>query len=210
MLGAIAQADHRFADAASHLERAATSSQELGFLGQAAYHLTRLGRVQQQAGDRDLAAVTLYRAIEAARTDGDLRMAATANVNLARVLRATDHTEEAVALLTRTDEWYRQSGGGDGALLTRVLLASMTCPDPTTAATERLEQLREEAVQAHSPEVEVLALDALARIAAQRDSFDRAGQLLELADVRSCEHSTAVDDMDRIDAMLARALLAAH
>ncbi len=44
MLGAIAQADRRFDEAALRLSRAAAASEELGFLGQAAFHLTQLGR----------------------------------------------------------------------------------------------------------------------------------------------------------------------
>ncbi len=66
LLGAIAQADHRFDNAARHLSRAAASSEQLGFLGQAAYHLTKLGRVEQQAGQTDAAVATLHRAIVAA------------------------------------------------------------------------------------------------------------------------------------------------
>ena len=48
MLGGIAQAEHRFDDAAAALERAAEHSERLGFVGQAALHRTTLGRVQQR------------------------------------------------------------------------------------------------------------------------------------------------------------------
>ena len=78
MLGAVADAEHRFADAAAALTRAAELSERLGFVGQAALHLTTLGRVQQRSGAPDQAADTLARAIQAATTGGDLRIAATA------------------------------------------------------------------------------------------------------------------------------------
>lgn len=167
MLGAIAQADGRFEDAARHLDQAAAASGELGFLGQAAYHLTRLGRVQQQGGDHQAAGETLARAIEAAHRDGDLRMAATANINLARVLLATGRQEEALTLLHQTDEWYRQSGGGDGALLTRVLLVTMSAPGDGENAHRELESILEAAGRAQDHEVEELALDALGRMTAR-------------------------------------------
>ncbi len=56
MLGAIAQAEHRFDDAAAALERAAEESAALGFLGQAALHRATLARVQQRLGDPRAAA----------------------------------------------------------------------------------------------------------------------------------------------------------
>ena len=51
MLGGIAQAEHRFGDAARALERAADESATMGFLGQAALHRATLARVQQRLGD---------------------------------------------------------------------------------------------------------------------------------------------------------------
>ena len=54
MLGAIAQAEHRFDDAATSLSSAAAASERLGFLGQAALHLTtpRPGRATSRATER--------------------------------------------------------------------------------------------------------------------------------------------------------------
>ena len=89
MLGAIAQAEHRFGDASEHLARAAAQSELLGFVGQAALHLASLGRVQQRAGDPQAAILTLNHAIVAATDSGDLRLAATARLHLARLMR--DH-----------------------------------------------------------------------------------------------------------------------
>jgi len=88
MLGAIARADHRFGDAAGSFSRAASASERLGFLGQAALHMANLGRVEQLAG-HDAAVDTLSRAIQLAGSSGDLRLAATARINLARELLAS-------------------------------------------------------------------------------------------------------------------------
>ena len=128
MLGAIAQADRRFDEAAYRLSRAAAASEELGFLGQAAFHLTQLGRIQQQAGDDEAAVDTLNKAIAAAHTAGDFRMMATARLNLARILRGRGALEPALALVEQNERFYGESGGGDGALLTRFLLVSLS-PD---------------------------------------------------------------------------------
>jgi tetratricopeptide (TPR) repeat protein len=207
MLGAIAQAEHRFDDAARSLTHAAAASEQLGFLGQAAYHLTRLGRVQQQAGNNEAATATLTQAVEAATNCGDLRMAATASLNHARVLRATGRHDLAVTLLRQTDAWYRNSGGGDGALLTRSLLASMSPPSDGTSVVQQLETVLEEARHVEDREVEVLTLDALARVAAQRDELGRAHELLQAADSRTAETRDVVDEIDRVDAHIARPLL---
>jgi hypothetical protein len=39
-------------------------------------------------------------------------------------MRASGEDAGALSLLEQTDRWFRASGGGDGALLTRCLLAS--------------------------------------------------------------------------------------
>lgn len=121
------------------------SSERLGFLGQAAYHLTRLGRVQHQAGQLPAARQTLTRAVRAAARGGDPRMAATARINLARIMRAAGQQDAAQALLRRCDDWYHTAGGGDGALLTRAMLAARPA-----AGDAELEYI---AVQAPWPEI---------------------------------------------------------
>jgi tetratricopeptide (TPR) repeat protein len=203
LLGAIAQATHRFEDAAGHLRRAAADSDRLGFAGQAAYHRTRLGRVQHQGGDRDSAADTLAEAVVAAVRCGDLRMAATARVNLARVLRDTGRTEDALALLRDADGWFDGAGGGDGALLARVLLASMSFgPDGAP-----VDALLEQAQHNHDQECEVLTLDLLARAHAMRGDRDRAAQLLDTADALTPMAMPVVDAVDRVDAHATRKLI---
>ena len=177
ILGGIAQASHRFDDASRYLEHATAASERLGFLGQAAYHLTRLGRVQHQAGQLQAASETLTFAIQAAIRGSDPRMAATARINLARVMRATGQHDTARALLHQCDDWYRTAGGGDGALLTRGLLAATSDSDDA-----ELEAIIDRARLVGDHEVEVVMLDALALRVAQRGQLSTAQQLLATAD----------------------------
>jgi hypothetical protein len=142
-LPAIAQADHRFGDASHYLEHAATASERLGFLGQAAYHL-----------------------------------------------------------LHQSDDWYRTAGGGDGALLTRALLAA-TSDD----ADADLEAIIDQARLADDHEVEVVVLDALALRLAQRGQLRTAQQLLATADDAVPAAVNVVDEVDRLDAHRARELI---
>jgi tetratricopeptide (TPR) repeat protein len=202
MLGAIAQAEHRLDDAARSLSAAAAASERLGFLGQAALHLTTLGRVQHRAGDSAAALDTLDRAIAAANTSGDLRIAATARVHQARLLRAAGDHDTARTLLEQTDHWYRSSGGGEGALLTRCLLAALgqDC--------DALDAVLADARETGDREVQVLALDALARLAANRGDLATARRLLESADDLATGVQHVVDDLDRLDATTVRAQLA--
>jgi tetratricopeptide (TPR) repeat protein len=202
MLGAIAQADHRFDDASRYLENAAASSERLGFLGQAAYHLTRLGRVQHQAGQLPAARQTLTRAVQAAIRGSDPRMAATARVNLARIMRATEQNDAAQALLHQCDDWYRTAGGGDGALLTRALLAATSEADDP-----ELESIIDQARLAGEHEVQVIILDALALRAAQRGQLRTAQQLLATADAAALAAVNIADEVDRLDAHRARELI---
>ncbi|MFZ0161356.1 MAG: BTAD domain-containing putative transcriptional regulator [Kineosporiaceae bacterium] len=208
MIGAIAQAERRFTDAAQALSRAAATSQELGFLGQAALHLTTLGRVEQRAGNTEAAIDTLNRAIQAADTNGDLRIAATARVHLARILRASGEDADALSLLEQTDRWFRASGGGDGALLTRCLLASTSSRADGLGAVETLQAVLDDARRAQDREVQVLALDGLARVAAEAGDLVAAQQLLDSADELIPGIRHAVDELDRLDAQRAQAVIA--
>ena len=202
ILGGIAQAGHRFDDASHYLENAAAESERLGFLGQAAYHLTRLGRVQHQAGRLQAAGETLTLAIRAAIRGSDPRMAATARINLARVMLATGQHETARTLLHQCDDWYRTAGGGDGALLTQALLATMSDSDDAD-----LEAIIDQARLAGDHEVEVVMFDALALRAAQRGQLSTAQQLLATADDAVLAAVNIVDEVDRIDAHRARELI---
>jgi tetratricopeptide (TPR) repeat protein len=206
ILGMLAQAEHRFDAAAAALNEAAVESERSGFLGQAALHLTRLGRVEQQRGELDEAVAILDRAVAAARLSGDVRIAATARTTLARILRAAGDDLAALALLERNDRWYR-AAGGDGALLTRGLLLSLTYRDQPEPSGAALHGVVEEARNAGDRESELVALDALARIAAERGDHPGARLLLEEADACHAEVRHRVDDADRLDAIAARAAL---
>jgi len=202
ILGGIAQAAHRFDDASHYLENAAAASERLGFLGQAAYHLTRLGRVRHQAGQLQAASETLTLAIQAAIRGSDPRMAATARINLARVMRATGQHDAAQALLHQCDDWYRTAGGGDGALLTRALLAAASDSDDAD-----LEAMVDQARLAGDHEAGVVMLDALALRVAQRGQLTTAQQLLATADDAALAAVNIVDEVDRLDAHRARELI---
>jgi len=205
MLGAVANAEHRFADADAALTRAAELSERLGFVGQAALHLTTLGRVQQRSGAHDRAAATLGRAIQAATTGGDLRIAATARIHLARTLRGAGDELTARTLLEENDRWYRASGGGDGALLTRCLLAALSLePGTGEAAVQDLHTVLDEARRHQDLETQTLALDALAHAAAARGDLPGAERLLQEADGLHAQVRHTLDDADRFDARFAR------
>ena len=209
MLGAIAQATHRFPDAEQHLRRAAEDAERLGFVGQSAYHRTRLGRVQQQAGDAEAARVTLSAALDAAIAGGDLRMAATARLHLARALRWVSRTDDAAELLRENMTFYRAAGGGDGALLTECLLASLSTAD-TAREPPDLTDLLERARAARDVETEVLTLDLMAFREARGGNQERARHLLSQADALALTATQIVDAVDRPDAISARDLLAGN
>ncbi len=203
LLGGIAQAEHRFDDAVDALTRAARESQRLGFPGQAALHLASLARAQQRAGSADEAASSFDRAIAAATAGGDGRLASTARLNLARLRRAGGDDPGARRLLEENARWYDAAGGGDGALLNRCLLFAEAGDDAA------LERLLDEAGAAGNREVEVYALDALARIAAERGDRARARELLDTADSLAPAVVHLVDDHDRLDRSRAEHLMAA-
>jgi predicted ATPase/DNA-binding SARP family transcriptional activator len=208
MLGAIAQAEHRFQDASQHLTRAAATSELLGFVGQAALHLASLGRVQQREGDSHAAIPTLNRAILAATNSGDLRLAATARLHLARLMRATGDADAARSLLEQNDRWYRSAGGGDGALLTQCLLAAVNAETAGDGMLSRLHDILGQGRRAGDPEVHVYATDALARLASERGELTKADELLRAADAIAVAASHVIDSSDRVDADYVRARLA--
>ncbi len=204
MRGAIAQAEGRFDNAAACLTLAAATSEQLGFLGQAALHLTTLGRAQHRIGAVEQAGATLARAIAAGQAGGDQRIAAMAQVHLARIRRATGDEPAASALLHEADRWYRASGGGDGALLAHCMLASLCAGDPGD-----LEFVLDEATRTGEHDVEVLALDALAARRAESGDSVAAQAFLERADQLMPGAAHRLDEADRLDAHRARSLLGA-
>jgi hypothetical protein len=194
LLGGIAQAEGRFDDAATALERAADESAALGFLGQAALHRSSLGRAQQRAAD-PRAAATYARAIAEAVAGGDGRLAATARLHLARSQRAGGNADHAVVLLAENKRWYASAGGGDFALLNDGLLASVRNDALQLAA------VLEAARSAKNVEVQVYMLDALARLAAADSDRPAARLLLTEANQLATHVGHLLDQNDRYDSI---------
>jgi len=205
MLGAVAQAEARYAEACRHLSRAADAAQSQGFASSEAYHRANLGRAQQQQGDLDAAALTLQAAIDVARATGDLRVASLARMRLGRVLREQGDPEAARAQFLAAQAWYRASGGGDHALLTDCLVAVTEPPGPEAGAL--LDVVLAEARRIGDFEVEVLVLDALARRSADDGDLGAAAAWLELADAAMSAARLRATDADRIDAHEIRRLI---
>jgi predicted ATPase/DNA-binding SARP family transcriptional activator len=205
--GELARVQHRFEDAVLHLGRAAETSGQLGFLQTQAYQLSSLGRAQCQAGDYAAGAATLALAIDKAEATGDVRMAALGRVHLGRVLRALGDDSRARAALEAASAWHRAAGGGEQAELGECLLAAMDAADHVPDAEERLLAILEQARADDATHVEVFALDALARIAADAGDIERALDLCELADSRVEAVSHFITDLDRADAHRVRQLV---
>jgi tetratricopeptide (TPR) repeat protein len=190
MLGTLAQAQHRFPDAVAHLTRAAGAAHRLGFAAAGSLHRTNLGRAHQQNGDPVAAIAAFEQAIEDATAAGDLRVVALARVRLARVLRPLGRTAEARSCVDAARRWYATAGGGDGALLADHVAADLAA-DP-----DRLEAVLSAARAAGDPEVEVLTLDALARLHAAAGRGDEATALRAAADdlMPAAAHLLTADD----------------
>ena len=193
MLGELARIEHRFDDAVLHTGRAAETSGRLGFLQTEAYQLSSLGRAQCQAGDYEAGAATLELAIEKAAATGDVRMVALARVHLGRVLRALGRTAAARTALEAAAAWHRAAGGGEQAALGECLLAALDGAEPRLVAS--LDAARRD----DDAPVEVFALDALARIAADAGDSARAAELSAGADRRMEAAAHFITDRDRTD-----------
>jgi predicted ATPase/DNA-binding SARP family transcriptional activator len=204
MLGELARIEHRFDDAVLHIGRAAETSGRLGFLQTEAYQVSSLGRAQCQAGDYVAGAATLELAIEKAEATGDVRMVALARVHLGRVLRALGRTAPARTALETATAWHRSAGGGEQAALGECLLAALDAEDRVSGAQQRLAAILDDARRSDDAPVEVFALDALARIAAERGDIASARDLCEAADRRMESASHFITDLDRTDARAVR------
>jgi hypothetical protein len=126
-------------------------------------------------------------------------------MRLGRVLREQGDPEAARTLFLAAQAWYQASGGGDHALLTDCLVAitEPSAPD----ANALLDTVLTEARRTGDFEVEVLALDALARRSADDGDLSAAAALLELADTAMNAARLRVTDADRIDAHEIRRLI---
>ena len=204
MLGELARLEHRFDDAVLHTGRAAETSGRLGFLQTEAYQLSSLGRAQCQAGDYAAGAATLELAVEKAEATGDVRLAALARVHLGRVLRALGRTAAARTALEAAAGWHHAAGGGEQAALGECLLEALDAEERVPGAEQRLVAILDRARLGEDAPVEVFALDALARIAADRNDLDTARELCEAADRRMKSASHFITDRDRTDARSVR------
>jgi hypothetical protein len=157
--------------------------------------------VQQRAGDVGGAAASFERALSAAESSGDGRMAATARLNLARLLRSAGDGAAAVPFLEKNLEWYGGAGGGDGALLTRCLLAIESGDRHSLDVVLALARAEETHL------VTVQALDGLARLSAEDGDDVRGRELVAEADALHPVVAHLLDDADRPDraAVVARA-----
>jgi hypothetical protein len=204
MLGELARVEHRFDDAVRDIGRAAETSGRLGFLQTEAYQLSSLGRAQCQAGDYPAGAATLELAIEKAEAVGDVRLAALARVHLGRVLRALGRVAPARVALEAAAAWHRDAGGGEQAALGDCLLAALDAQDRVAGAEQRLVAGLTAARRDDDAAVEVFALDALARIAAEAGDVATARDLCEAADRRMEAASHFIAERDRTDARSVR------
>ena len=177
VLGELARIQHRFDDAVLHLGRAAETSRRLGFQQTEAYQVASLGRAQCQAGDYDAGAATLELAVDKAEATGDVRLAALARVHLGRVLRALGQVARARAALEAATAGTATAGGGEQAALGECLLAAMDAADRVPGAEARSAPILDDARHDDDAPVEVFALDALARIAAEAGDIATARDL---------------------------------
>jgi hypothetical protein len=168
-----------------------------------------LGRAQCQAGDYGGGTATLQLAVGKAESTGDVRLAALARVHVGRALRAVGEVRQARAALEVAAVWHRNAGDGEQAALGECLLAAMDAADQIPGAEVRLLRVLADARNRDDAPVEVLALDALARVAAVAGDLTGADDLCRAADRRMPPASHAITDLDRTDAREVRRIAAA-
>lgn len=202
LLAGIARVEGRLDEASHALRGAAEKSRVLGFSGQAALHLASLGEVERQLGQDRRAVRTLRRAVDQAMAGGDGRLAATARLHVAQLLRAEGEGPAALDLLEQNVEWYAHAGGGDGALLSTCILAAERRDAPALAS------VLVAARRTHDVPVLVHALDAQAHHAALDAQPALVFTLLGRADDAAALAPTAVPERERHDKRQALSLLA--
>ena len=202
--GELARLQHRFDDAVTHLGRAARISGQRGFQQTEAYQVASLGRAQCQTGDYVAGAATLQRAAEKAEAAGDARLVALISVHLARVLRALGRTAAARSTIESAVAWHRSTGGGEQAVLGECLLAALDAAEHKVDARQRLHDIAATARHHDDAPAEVLALDALARLARQKGDQAAAAELSQRADDRMPAASHFITDRDRTDLQAAQ------
>ena len=116
----------------------------------------------------------------------------------------SDRPRPARTALEAATAWHRAAGGGEQAALGECLLAAMDAADGVAGAEERLVAILDDARRDGDAHVEVFALDALARIAADAGDIATARDLCEAADRRMEAASHFITDLDRTDARAVR------
>ncbi len=104
--------------------------------------------------------------------------------------------------------WHREAGGGEQAALGECLLAALDAQEGVPGAERRLAALLDDARREDDAPVEVFALDALARIAAE--TGEDARDLYRAADRRMEAASHFITERDRTDADGSRRMPAAR
>lgn len=207
ILGEVARAQGRLADADRHLQAAADSAHRATAFAAEGFHLANLGRVRQLAGDDAGAAAALERGIAIIEGVGLMRALALSRILLARVRLSLDDRAGARAELLAAVRWFRESGGGDEALLASVTLAATDAEDGVADASDRLAELLDTARADGDVDAQVLALDASAALRAVAGDPAQAGRILATADELMPSTTYRLADVDRRDARRVRALL---
>ena len=102
--------------------------------------------------------------------------------------------------------WHRAAGGGEQAALGECLLAAIDIENRDSGAEQRLIAILDEARDHDDAHVEVFALDALARLAAEAGNLATARDLCTMADRRKDAASHFITDRDRTDAYTVKQL----
>jgi predicted negative regulator of RcsB-dependent stress response len=117
--------------------------------------------------------------------------------------------EAARVVVKSSQQWYDAAGGGEDAALADFLLAALDADDGVSHAAEQLAGMLANAHREGNVEIEVLALDRLARLHAEQGEMGDALALLACADAAMPAVYHVVSDTDRIDHDQARSLLTA-
>jgi hypothetical protein len=122
------------------------------------------------------------------------------------VLRSIGELESARATVRSAQRWYSTAGGGDGATLAEYLVAALDADDGAPDAQAQLAAVLAAARDAHDVEIEVLALDRMARIYAEQGRTTDAREALGAADraMGSASHLLAMGDRVDRDPALSR------
>ena len=136
LLGELALAQGRSADAVRHLERAEAAAGALGFEAAQAHHLLNLGRAHHDSHAVPDARRSLGHAVDLATRCGDERTAAGAWIQLARLDREAGDLPTALERIQYAVRWFDGAGGGDGAAVAHDLLAELEADLAATAGAE--------------------------------------------------------------------------